>query len=51
VEFCWKNEQPNRQEYDISQEKMPSTPVLTRKLQKTSPVPRKALGTSQFYML
>lgn len=46
-----KKEHPNRQEYDINNEKLPFTSVLTGKIQQALPVPRKALVMSQFYNL
>lgn len=44
-----EKEHPNRQEYDIKNEKLPFTAVLTGKIQQVLPVPRKALMMSQFY--
>lgn len=47
--FCMKKkEHPNRQEYDIKNEKLPFTAVLTGKIQQVLPVPRKPLVLSQF---
>lgn len=38
-----KKEHPNRQDYDINNEKLPFTSVFTGKIQHELPVPRKAL--------